>query len=41
MVAKPIFVTAEEFESLPEQLDPIELIAGEIFVSPTPTRKHQ
>lgn len=41
MVASPIFVTAEEFESLPEQLDPIELIGGEIFVSPTPTRKHQ
>jgi Uma2 family endonuclease len=41
MVASPIFVTAEEFDSLPEQLDPIELIGGEIFVSPTPTRKHQ
>lgn len=41
MVAKPILVTAEEFATLPEQLEPMELIGGEIIVSPVPTRKHQ
>jgi Uma2 family endonuclease len=41
MVAKPILVTADEFATLPEQLEPMELIGGEIIVSPVPTRKHQ
>lgn len=41
MVARPILVTSEEFATLPEQIEPMELIAGEIIVSPVPTRKHQ
>jgi Uma2 family endonuclease len=34
-------VTLDEFKALPESLDHIELIAGELVVSPTPKFKHQ
>jgi len=34
-------VTLDEFKALPESLDHIELIAGELIVSPTPKYKHQ
>jgi Uma2 family endonuclease len=33
--------TLEEFKALPESLDHIELIDGELVVSPTPKYKHQ
>lgn len=33
--------TLDEFKSLPESLDHIELIAGELVMSPTPKYKHQ
>ena len=35
------YMTLDEFKSLPESLDHIELIAGELIVSPTPKYKHQ
>jgi Uma2 family endonuclease len=34
-------MTLDEFKSLPESLDHIELIAGELVMSPTPKYKHQ
>src|SRR3954471_15166355 len=34
-------VTLDEFKALPESLDHIELIAGELIMSPTPKYKHQ
>ncbi len=34
-------VTLDEFKALPESLDHIELIAGELVMSPTPKYKHQ
>src|SRR5690606_22104288 len=34
-------VTLEEFKALPESLDHIELIDGELILSPTPKFKHQ
>jgi Uma2 family endonuclease len=40
MVAEPQLVTAHEFAKLPEQRAPIELIGGEIVVSPSPTVEH-
>jgi Uma2 family endonuclease len=40
MVAEPQLVTALEFAKLPEQRAPIELIGGEITVSPSPTVEH-
>jgi len=41
LVAEPQRITALEFSNLPEQLEPMELIGGEIIVSPVPSRKHQ
>lgn len=38
---RPHYVTEEEFLKLPESLDKIELIDGEVFVSPAPTPRHQ
>ena len=40
MVAEPRLFTATEFMRLPEQMTPIELIDGEVIVSPTPTYEH-
>ena len=34
-------MTLDEFNALPESLEPIELIDGELIVSPTPKYKHQ
>ncbi len=34
-------LSQDEFKALPESLDHIELIAGELIVSPTPKQKHQ
>lgn len=40
-VARPTLVTEEEFLALPETLDKVELIDGEVFVAPSPTYGHQ
>jgi Uma2 family endonuclease len=40
-VAGAALVTEEEFLSLPESLDKVELIDGEVFVSPSPRFAHQ
>lgn len=41
MVAESQFMTASEFAKLPESSTPMELIDGELIVSPTPTFEHQ
>ena len=38
---RPHYVTEAEFLQLPESVDKIELIDGEVFVSPAPTPRHQ
>src|SRR4051794_11246999 len=40
MVAEPPLMTATEFVNLPEQEMPVELIDGEVIVSPAPTYEH-
>lgn len=35
------YVTEAEFLSLPESMDKVELIDGEVFVAPSPTFRHQ
>lgn len=38
---RPDYVTEEEFLALPETMDKVELIDGEVFVAPSPTFQHQ
>jgi Uma2 family endonuclease len=40
-VARRTLVSEEEFLALPETLDKVELIDGEVFVAPSPTYGHQ
>jgi len=41
MVAETELMTAREFARLPQQLQPIQLIGGVVFESPSPTPRHQ
>jgi|JI10StandDraft_1071094.scaffolds.fasta_scaffold160921_4 Uma2 family endonuclease len=38
---RPDYVTEEEFLALPETADKVELIDGEVFMSPAPSPPHQ
>lgn len=40
-LARPTFVSEEEFLDLPETMDRIELLDGEVIVSPSPSVWHQ
>src|SRR5947207_15723620 len=40
-VTRPSLVSEEQFLALPESLDRIELLDGEVLVSPSPTFWHQ
>lgn len=40
-VSRPALVSEEEFLALPETMDRIELLEGEVIVSPTPSVWHQ
>lgn len=40
-VSRPTLVSEEEFLSLPESMDRIELLEGEVIVSPSPSVWHQ
>jgi Uma2 family endonuclease len=39
--ARPAMVSEQEFLSLPETMERIELLDGEVIVSPSPTPWHQ
>ena len=39
--AVPKLMTEEEFLSLPESTDPLELLDGEVILSPSPSYRHQ
>jgi len=41
LAVRPHYVTEEEFLKLPESLEKVELIDGEVFVAPAPNPRHQ
>lgn len=41
LAIRPTYVTEARFLALPESMDKVELIDGEIFVAPSPTVEHQ
>ncbi len=40
-LAPRLIVTEEEFLSLPESTEKVELVDGEVILSPTPSYRHQ